>query len=85
MMLREREEWNISVHEGTLNQRARQAGFGGGGGNGNRRNAGSEAALAEMAAELGKSSDVMKSGKTKGETACRYVNKGETCPRAGKG
>eukprot|EP00959_Pyramimonas_sp_CCMP1952_P181731 3799463-Pyramimonas_sp.AAC.1 len=27
----------------------------------------------------------MKSGKTKGETTCRYVNKGETCPYAGKG
>eukprot|EP00959_Pyramimonas_sp_CCMP1952_P333685 6988212-Pyramimonas_sp.AAC.1 len=65
MMLRGKEEWNISVHEGTLNQHARQTRFGGGGGNDNRMNAGSEAAPAEMAAMLGKSSDVMKSGKTK--------------------
>eukprot|EP00959_Pyramimonas_sp_CCMP1952_P078390 1638597-Pyramimonas_sp.AAC.1 len=78
MMLRETEEWNISAHEGTLIQRARQARFDGGGGNDNRRNAGSKPAPAEIAAKLGKSSDVMKSGKTKGETTCRYVNKGES-------
>eukprot|EP00959_Pyramimonas_sp_CCMP1952_P012691 268385-Pyramimonas_sp.AAC.1 len=66
MMLRE--ECNISVHEGTLNKRARQARFGGGGGNDNRRNAGNKAAPAEIATKLGQSSDVMKSGKTKGET-----------------
>eukprot|EP00959_Pyramimonas_sp_CCMP1952_P194420 4065273-Pyramimonas_sp.AAC.1 len=47
MMLREKEEWNISVREGTLNQRARQARLGGGGGNDNRRNAGGKAAPAE--------------------------------------
>eukprot|EP00959_Pyramimonas_sp_CCMP1952_P059487 1242474-Pyramimonas_sp.AAC.1 len=84
-MLREKDEWNISVHEGTLNQRARQARFGGGGGNDNRKNAGSKAAPAEIAAKLGKPSDAMKSGKTKGETTCRYVHMGETCPCAGKG
>eukprot|EP00959_Pyramimonas_sp_CCMP1952_P063395 1324860-Pyramimonas_sp.AAC.1 len=50
MMLREKEEWNISVHEGALNQRARQARFGGGGGNDNWRNTGSKAAPAEIAA-----------------------------------
>eukprot|EP00959_Pyramimonas_sp_CCMP1952_P203888 4263975-Pyramimonas_sp.AAC.1 len=49
-MLREEEEWHISVHEGTLNQRARQARFGGGGGNDNQKNAGSKAAPAEIAA-----------------------------------
>eukprot|EP00959_Pyramimonas_sp_CCMP1952_P378554 7930020-Pyramimonas_sp.AAC.1 len=27
----------------------------------------------------------MKSGLTKGETTCKYVRKGETCPYAGKG
>eukprot|EP00959_Pyramimonas_sp_CCMP1952_P233951 4888903-Pyramimonas_sp.AAC.2 len=47
MMLRDKEEWNISVHESTLNQRARQARLGGGGGNDNRRNAGGKAAPAE--------------------------------------
>eukprot|EP00959_Pyramimonas_sp_CCMP1952_P106456 2225557-Pyramimonas_sp.AAC.1 len=31
MRLREKEEWNIGVHESTLNQRARQARLGGGG------------------------------------------------------
>eukprot|EP00959_Pyramimonas_sp_CCMP1952_P089937 1882575-Pyramimonas_sp.AAC.1 len=56
-MLREREERNISVHAGTLNQRARQARFGGGGGNDNRKNAGGIAAPAEIAAKLGKPSD----------------------------
>eukprot|EP00959_Pyramimonas_sp_CCMP1952_P084598 1769401-Pyramimonas_sp.AAC.1 len=67
-LLREKEEWNIGVHEGTLNQRARQARSGGGGDNDRRKNAGSKAAPAEIAAKLGKPSDVMKSGKTKGET-----------------
>eukprot|EP00959_Pyramimonas_sp_CCMP1952_P362700 7595426-Pyramimonas_sp.AAC.1 len=42
-MLRDKEEWNISVHESTLNQRALQARLGGGGGNDNRRNAGGKA------------------------------------------
>eukprot|EP00959_Pyramimonas_sp_CCMP1952_P043619 911817-Pyramimonas_sp.AAC.1 len=28
MMLRDKEDWNISMHEGTLNQRARQARLG---------------------------------------------------------
>eukprot|EP00959_Pyramimonas_sp_CCMP1952_P179171 3745624-Pyramimonas_sp.AAC.1 len=85
MMLRDAEEWNISVHESTLNQRARQARLGGGGGNGNRRNAGGKAAPAEVAAKLRKPTDVMKRGLTKGETTCKYVRKGETCPYAGKG
>eukprot|EP00959_Pyramimonas_sp_CCMP1952_P142126 2974705-Pyramimonas_sp.AAC.1 len=57
IVLREKEEWNISVHEGALNQRARQARLGGGGGNDNRRNAGGKAALAEVADKLGKSTD----------------------------
>eukprot|EP00959_Pyramimonas_sp_CCMP1952_P115216 2408453-Pyramimonas_sp.AAC.1 len=68
MMLREKEEWNISVHEGTLNLRARQTRLGGGGGNDNQRNAGGKAAPAEVAAKLGRSTDVLKSGLTKGET-----------------
>eukprot|EP00959_Pyramimonas_sp_CCMP1952_P097863 2045382-Pyramimonas_sp.AAC.1 len=84
MMLRDKEEWNISVHESTLNQRARQARLGGGGGNDNRRNAGGKAAPAEVAARLGKPTDVMNSGLTMGETTCKYVRKGETCPYAGK-
>eukprot|EP00959_Pyramimonas_sp_CCMP1952_P408303 8557276-Pyramimonas_sp.AAC.1 len=72
MMLRDKEEWNISVHESTFNQRARQARLGGGGSNGydNRRNANGKAAPAEVAARLGKPADVMKSGLTKGETTC---------------
>eukprot|EP00959_Pyramimonas_sp_CCMP1952_P163048 3408378-Pyramimonas_sp.AAC.1 len=72
MMLREKEEWNISMHEGTLNQRARQTRLGGGGGNGNdnRRGANGKNAAAEVAARLGKPTDVMKSGLTKGETTC---------------
>eukprot|EP00959_Pyramimonas_sp_CCMP1952_P127274 2662126-Pyramimonas_sp.AAC.1 len=49
MMLREKEEWNIDLHEGTLNQRARQMRLGGGGGNGNenRRGLNGKAAAAE--------------------------------------
>eukprot|EP00959_Pyramimonas_sp_CCMP1952_P011348 238265-Pyramimonas_sp.AAC.1 len=49
MMLREKEEWNINLHEGTLNQRARQTRLGGGGGNGNdnRRGLNGKAAAAE--------------------------------------
>eukprot|EP00959_Pyramimonas_sp_CCMP1952_P138834 2905980-Pyramimonas_sp.AAC.1 len=72
------------MHEGTLNQRARQARLGGGGGNGNdnRRNASSKAAPAEVAARLGKPTDVMKSGMTKGETTCKFARKGQTCPNA---
>eukprot|EP00959_Pyramimonas_sp_CCMP1952_P179140 3744907-Pyramimonas_sp.AAC.1 len=66
----------MSVHESTLNQRARQARSGGGGGNDNRRNAGGKAAPAEVAGKLGKPTDVMKSGLTKGETTCKYVRKG---------
>eukprot|EP00959_Pyramimonas_sp_CCMP1952_P210020 4394314-Pyramimonas_sp.AAC.1 len=56
MMLRDKEEWNISVHESILNQRARQTRLGGGGSNGydNRRNANGIAAPAEVAARLGK-------------------------------
>eukprot|EP00959_Pyramimonas_sp_CCMP1952_P170484 3562710-Pyramimonas_sp.AAC.1 len=55
-MLRDKEEWNINVHESTLNQRARQAGLGGGGNNknDNRRNASGKAAPAEVTARLGK-------------------------------
>eukprot|EP00959_Pyramimonas_sp_CCMP1952_P161166 3370305-Pyramimonas_sp.AAC.1 len=64
MMLREKEAWSISMHEGTLNQRARQTRLGGGGGNGkgNRRGLDGKAAAAEVAARLGKSTDAMKSG-----------------------
>eukprot|EP00959_Pyramimonas_sp_CCMP1952_P179866 3761049-Pyramimonas_sp.AAC.1 len=56
LMLRDREEWHINVHESTLNQRARQARLGGSGSNNNdsRRNAIGKAALAEVAARLGK-------------------------------
>eukprot|EP00959_Pyramimonas_sp_CCMP1952_P215146 4501909-Pyramimonas_sp.AAC.1 len=68
MMLRDKEEWNIRVHESTLDQRARQARLGGRGGNDNRRNAGGKVARVEVAAKLGKPTDVMKSGLTKGET-----------------
>eukprot|EP00959_Pyramimonas_sp_CCMP1952_P149148 3120435-Pyramimonas_sp.AAC.1 len=85
MMLRDKEEWNISVHGSTLKQRARQARLGGGGGNDNRNHAGGKAAPAEVAAKLGDPTDVMKSGLTKGETTCKYVRKGETCPYAGQG
>eukprot|EP00959_Pyramimonas_sp_CCMP1952_P230351 4815870-Pyramimonas_sp.AAC.1 len=62
MMLREKEEWNIDLHEGTVNQRARQMRLGGGGGNGNgnRRGLHGKAAAAEAAARLGKSTDAMK-------------------------
>eukprot|EP00959_Pyramimonas_sp_CCMP1952_P431409 9035308-Pyramimonas_sp.AAC.1 len=73
MMLRDKEAWNSSAHESTLSQRARQAGLGGGGGNDNRRNAGGKAAPAEVTSKLGKPTDVMKSGLTKGETTCRHV------------
>eukprot|EP00959_Pyramimonas_sp_CCMP1952_P430805 9022211-Pyramimonas_sp.AAC.1 len=49
MILREREEWNINLREGPLNQRARQTRLGGGGGNGNdnRRGLNGKAAAAE--------------------------------------
>eukprot|EP00959_Pyramimonas_sp_CCMP1952_P216581 4529991-Pyramimonas_sp.AAC.1 len=59
MMLRDKEELNIRMHESTLNQRARQARLGGGGGNGydNRRNANGKAAPAEVAARLGEPTD----------------------------
>eukprot|EP00959_Pyramimonas_sp_CCMP1952_P149488 3128076-Pyramimonas_sp.AAC.1 len=62
------------MHEGALNQRARQARLGGGGGNGNgnRRGPNGKAAAAEVAARLGKSTDIMKSGATKGETTCKF-------------
>eukprot|EP00959_Pyramimonas_sp_CCMP1952_P248707 5198838-Pyramimonas_sp.AAC.1 len=75
------------MHESTLNQRARQARLGGGGGNGydNRRNANGKAAPAEVAARLGEPTDVMKSGLTMGETTCKFVRKGQTCPNAGEG
>eukprot|EP00959_Pyramimonas_sp_CCMP1952_P380099 7962915-Pyramimonas_sp.AAC.1 len=83
-MLREKKEWNISLHEGTVNQRARQARLGGGGGNGddNRRGLNGKGAAAEVAARLGKSTDVMMNGAAKGETTCKFVRKGETCPCA---
>eukprot|EP00959_Pyramimonas_sp_CCMP1952_P413283 8660194-Pyramimonas_sp.AAC.1 len=86
-MLREKEEWNISMHEGILNQRARQTRLGRGGGNGNdnRRGTNGKAAAAEVAARLGKSTDVMNSGLTKGETTCKFARKGDTCPYAGQG
>eukprot|EP00959_Pyramimonas_sp_CCMP1952_P134403 2812050-Pyramimonas_sp.AAC.1 len=84
MMLRDKEEWNISVHESTLNQRARQARLGGGGGNSydNRRYANGKAAPAEAAARLAKPTDVVKSGLTEGETTCKFARKGQTCPNA---
>eukprot|EP00959_Pyramimonas_sp_CCMP1952_P317161 6637970-Pyramimonas_sp.AAC.1 len=49
LMLRDKEEWSINVHESTLNQRARQARFGGSGSNNNdnRRIASGKAAPAE--------------------------------------
>eukprot|EP00959_Pyramimonas_sp_CCMP1952_P372095 7791529-Pyramimonas_sp.AAC.1 len=77
MMLRDKEERNISAHESTLNQRVRQTRTGGGGSNGydNRRNAYGKAAPAEVAARLGEPTDVMKSGLTKGETTCKFVRK----------
>eukprot|EP00959_Pyramimonas_sp_CCMP1952_P259077 5416394-Pyramimonas_sp.AAC.1 len=86
MMLRD-EERNISMHESVLNQRARRARLGGGGGHGydNRRNANGKAAPAEVAARLGKPTDVMKSGLTKGETTCKSVRKDQTCPNACQG
>eukprot|EP00959_Pyramimonas_sp_CCMP1952_P171105 3575205-Pyramimonas_sp.AAC.1 len=86
-MLRDKEEWNISMRESTLSQRARQARLGGGGDNGNdnRRYANVKAAPAEVVARLGEPTDVMKSGLTKGETTCKFVRKGQTCPNAGQG
>eukprot|EP00959_Pyramimonas_sp_CCMP1952_P211859 4433568-Pyramimonas_sp.AAC.1 len=49
LMLRDKEELNINVHESTLSQRARQARLGGSGSdnNDNRRNASGKAAPAE--------------------------------------
>eukprot|EP00959_Pyramimonas_sp_CCMP1952_P026894 564654-Pyramimonas_sp.AAC.1 len=87
MMLRDKEEWNISVHESTLNHRARQTRLGGGGSNcyDNRRNANGKAAPAEVAARLGEPMDVMKSGLTKGGATCKFVRKGQACPNAGQG
>eukprot|EP00959_Pyramimonas_sp_CCMP1952_P146272 3062180-Pyramimonas_sp.AAC.1 len=87
VMLRDKEEWNISMYESTLNQRARQARLGGGGHNSydNRRSANGKAAPAEVASRLGKPTDVMKSGLTKGETTCKLVRKGQTCPKPGQG
>eukprot|EP00959_Pyramimonas_sp_CCMP1952_P215548 4509146-Pyramimonas_sp.AAC.1 len=86
-MLRDKEEWAIGVHEGAWNQRARQTRLGGGESNSydNRRNANCKAAPAEVAARLGKPADVMKSGLTRGETTCKFVRKGQTCPNAGQG
>eukprot|EP00959_Pyramimonas_sp_CCMP1952_P025932 544458-Pyramimonas_sp.AAC.1 len=59
LMLRDKEERNINVHESTLNQRAQQARLGGGGNNNNdnRRNASGKAAPAEATARFGKPTD----------------------------
>ena len=89
LMMRDHDTWAIAQKESTLNSRGRAARYAGGGtGGGKGSGKGGlprNAAPAEVRATLGRSSDVTKSGLTKGQTLCNYTRKGEQCPFLRKG
>eukprot|EP00959_Pyramimonas_sp_CCMP1952_P038203 799462-Pyramimonas_sp.AAC.1 len=79
-----REQWAISEHESTLYSRSRQARLTGGtkeGGGGGRR----ASAMAATVHRLGPPTDKLASGRTKGETTCKFVKQGKNFPEAGQG
>eukprot|EP00959_Pyramimonas_sp_CCMP1952_P320860 6714482-Pyramimonas_sp.AAC.1 len=83
LMMHDREKWAISERESTLNPRRRQDRLAGGmneGGGGGRR----ASAMAATAHRLGLRTDKTASGRTKGETTCKFVKPGEICPEAGQ-
>eukprot|EP00959_Pyramimonas_sp_CCMP1952_P234059 4891051-Pyramimonas_sp.AAC.1 len=84
LRMQDREQRAISEHESTLNSRNRQARLTGeaneGGGGGRRASA-----MAATVHRLGLPADKLASGRTKGETTCKFVKQGENCPEAGQG
>eukprot|EP00959_Pyramimonas_sp_CCMP1952_P123886 2589951-Pyramimonas_sp.AAC.1 len=82
-MMRDREQRAISGHESTLNSRNSQARLTGGenmGGGGGK----SASAMAATVHRLGLPTDKLASGRTTGQTSCKFVKQGKNCPEAGQ-